>query len=187
VQKKEVNMILDFRNNTNLQQKSPVFLMMGILLLVLGILAIAYAKWATVFTIELLGVFLILGGIVHLVNAFQGRGWKGISLSTLLGVLYFVMGVICIYKPLEAASGITLLLGAFFFIGGLYRMISSITARFQFAGLWFLNGLIAFILGILIITEWPIGSLWIIGVFVGIDMILNGLSWIGISLALKKK
>ena len=39
----------------------------------------------------------------------------------------------------------------------------------------------------LFITEWPIGSLWIIGVFVGIDMILNGLSWIGISLALKKK
>ncbi len=122
-------MIIDFRNNTNLQQKSPVFLIMGILLVVLGILAIAYAKWATVFTIELLGVFLILGGIVHLVNAFQGRGWKGISLSTLLGVLYFVMGVICIYKPLEAASGITLLLGAFFFIGGLYRFSWTQTDR----------------------------------------------------------
>jgi uncharacterized membrane protein HdeD (DUF308 family) len=180
-------MIVDFPSNPKLQQKWPIFLIMGILLVVLGILAMAYAKWATVFTVELLGAFLALGGVVYLINAFQAREWKGISLSTLLGILYLVMGVLCIYKPLQAASGITLLLGAFFFISGLYRMITSRSSSSRFSRLWFLNGLIAFILGIMIITEWPIGSFWVIGVFVGIDMVLSGLSWIGISLALKKK
>ena len=174
-------------NFPQLQKKWPVLLSMGIFLVILGGLAIGYAKWATVFTIELLGAFLAIGGIVYLVNAFQGKGWKGVSLSSLLGILYLVIGVICISKPIDAASGITLLLGAFFFIGCLYRMISSWGHWLQFAGLWFLNGLIAFILGILIITEWPIGSLWIIGVFVGIDMILNGLSWIGMALAAKSR
>ena len=137
-------------------------------------------------TVEIVGFFLVVGGVFLLVNAYQGRKWKGFLLSTLLGILQLVVGAICIFKPVAAASGITLLLAAFFFVGGLFRMISAITYRFDYSGLWFLNGLIAFILEIFIIAEWPTASFWIIGVFVGIDLIINGCSWIAISLAAKR-
>jgi uncharacterized membrane protein HdeD (DUF308 family) len=182
---KDFGAVLYFRDSLNLRKKWPLFLCIGILLIILGVLAIIYAGWATVLTIELLGFFLLAGGVLLLVNAFQAKEWQGVSLSILLGLLNIVVGAICIFKPLVAASGITLLLAAFFFVGGLFRMISALAYRFDFSWLWFLNGLIAFILGILIVTEWPSASLWIIGIFIGIDLIINGCNWVAISLAAK--
>lgn len=184
---KDIGVVLYIRDSLDLQKRWPTFLCMGVLLIILGILAIIYAGWTTVLTIELLGVFLLGGGIFLLVNAYQARKWKGVSLSTLLGILNIVVGGICIVKPLVAASGITLLLAAFFFVGGLFRMASAVAYRFDYSGLWFLNGLVAFILGILIVVELPVASFWIIGVFVGIDMIVNGFCWVTVSLAAKRR
>ncbi len=184
---KDIGVFLFLKDNSALQKRWPVFLSIGVLLAILGVLAIIYSGWSTVLTVELVGFFLVAGGIFLLVSAYHARQWKGVFLSTLLGILQLVVGVICIFKPLVAASGITLLLAAFFFVGGLFRMISAIAYRFDYSGLWFLNGLIAFILGILIIAEWPTASFWIIGVFVGIDLIINGCSWIAISLAARRQ
>ena len=184
--KKEIGAALYFRDNPNLQKKWPIFLAIGILLTLVGILAIIYAGWTTILTVELLGFLLVAGGVLLLVNAFQAREWKGVSFSTLLGILNLVVGAICIFKPIVAASSITLLLAAFFFVGGLFRMLSAATYRFDYSGLWFFNGLVAFILGILLVAEWPESSFWVIGTFIGIDMIFNGLSWIAISLAAKR-
>lgn len=184
--KKDQGVNLQFRDMPDLKTKWPKFLTIGIVLLLLGILAIAFSGFTTVVTVEVLGIFLILGGIFLLANGSQARGWAGVSLSIFLGLLYLVVGGICVFRPLVGAEVITILLAAFFFVGGLFRMVSSLMYRREHWGLVFFNGLVTFILGILIIAEWPIAALWVIGLFVGIDLVLTGISWIYLSLTARR-
>lgn len=184
---KNVGTIASFRDNADLRKKWPAFLCFGLLLVILGILAIIYAGWTTLLTVSLVGFFLIAGGILLLISAFTARKWTGVLLSILLGILYLVAGGIFLYNPGAAASGLTLLLATVFFVGGLFRMIFALAYRFDYAPLWFLSGLIAFVLGLCILSEWPIASFWIIGVFIGIDLIVSGLGWIAVSLGAKSR
>lgn len=186
--KKNSNEIINyFRKIPDLQKKWRMFLGLGVLLLVLGIFAMIFSGWATIFTIEFLGFLLVFGGIFQTASSWQARKWTGFSLSFFLGILSFVIGALCVLKPVASASAITLLLAAFFFVGGLFRMIFALQHRFEHWGWMFINGLIAFMLGILIVAEWPISALWLIGFFVGIDLFLTGLNWIFLSLAAKKR
>ncbi|MFI5334746.1 MAG: HdeD family acid-resistance protein [Chlamydiales bacterium] len=184
--KKKEELIFYFREIPDLSKKWRMFLVLGILLVILGVLAFAFATWATLFTVEFLGILLLLGGGFQIASCVQARKWTGVSLSILLGILYIVVGAICLFKPLVGAEGLTLLLATFFFVSGLFRMITSFTHRFDHRGLMFFSGLISFILGILIVAEWPIAALWVIGLFVGIDLFFIGWGWIFLSLAAKK-
>jgi uncharacterized membrane protein HdeD (DUF308 family) len=185
--KKPAEINLYFQQIPDLRNKWPMFLTLGILLIILGILAIIYSGWTTFLTVELLGVLLVIAGVFQIVNGYHARKWTGVSLSLLLGILYIVVGGICIFKPMASAMGVTLLLAAFFFVGGLFRMASSLMYRFDHWGWMFFNGLVSFILGILIVCEWPMSSFWLIGLFVGIDILFSGISWTCLSLAAKKQ
>lgn len=162
------------------------FLGLGILLVILGIIAITFSFYTTIFSVVMLGIILAAAGIIQIVQAFMARKWSGLFLSLLLGILYVVTGFICIAKPGMAAVALTLWIAAFCFIVGIFKMSTALIARFNHWGWFFLNGLITFILGILIFSEWPYSGLWIIGLFVGIDLLLAGWTWIVLSLGAKR-
>lgn len=163
------------------------FLALGILLVLLGAAAISTAFYSTIFTMIILGFFLLCGGVVQIFQAVLARKWSGFFLALLLGILYIITGFISISKPAEAAVGLTLLIAVLCFVGGLFRMITSLVLRFEYWGWVFFNGLVTFILGILIYSEWPISGLWVIGLFVGIDLILAGWSWILLALSAQNR
>lgn len=163
------------------------FLTLGILLVVLGTFAISLAFYTTIFSVFLFGILLIGGGLALILQAFFARKWSGVFLALLLGVLYLVTGVLCVVKPSAMAIGITLWIAAFCFIAGLFRIINSLILRFDHWGWVFFNGLITFILGLIIFAEWPLSGLWVIGLFVGIDLILSGWTCILLSLAARPK
>lgn len=158
------------------------FLMLGVLLVLLGIAVISSSFYATVFSVILLGFFLIGGGIIQIFQALVARKWSGLFLSLLLGVLYIVTGFFCVAKPTVTAVNLTLWIAAFCFVVGLFRMLTSLIIRFEKWEWVFFNGLITFLLGMMIYTDWPLSGLWVIGLFIGIDMILSGWSWIMLSL-----
>lgn len=162
------------------------FLALGILLVILGCSVITSSFYATIFSVMLLGGFLIAGGIVQIIQGIMARKWSGLFLSLLLGVLYIVTGFFCIARPEAAAISITLWIAAFCFAIGLFKMISSLILRFDQWGWVFFNGLVTFLLGAMIYMNWPLSGLWVIGLFVGVDMILTGWSWILLSLAAKE-
>lgn len=172
-----------FGDIDNIRQKSGWFLGLGIFLVILGIAAISYAFYTTLFSVILFGFLIFGAGVIQTIQSFMARKWSGLLLSLLLGILYLVVGLLCIVKPAQSAVSLTLLIAAFCLVGGLFRMLSALFVRFNHWGWVFINGLITFILGILIFAEWPISGLWIIGLFVGIDMILLGWTWIVLSLA----
>jgi uncharacterized membrane protein HdeD (DUF308 family) len=159
---------------------------LGILLLVLGLVVMGSAYAATIFSVMLFGFVLMGAGILQVFQAILSRAWSGFFLSLLLAILYVVTGSLCVANPVNAAVNMTFLIAAFCFIGGLFKMIVSLVLRFESWGWVFFNGLVTFTLGLLIYSEWPLSGLWLIGTFVGIDMLLSGWSWILLSLAAKK-
>lgn len=175
-----------FSESEKIQKNWGWFLTLGILLMLLGMIVIGSASLATIFSVVLFGLFLTAAGVVEIVQVIMARGWNGLFISLLLAILYVVMGILCITKPALAAIDITLLIAAFCFIGGLFKMIASCSMRFSSWGWVFFNGLVTFLLGILIYAEWPLSGLWLIGTFVGIDMLLSGWSWIQLSLQAKR-
>jgi uncharacterized membrane protein HdeD (DUF308 family) len=79
--------------------------------------------------------------------------------------------------PLAAAESLTLMLAATFLIGGMYRMIVAAVERFPSWGWVLFNGIVTFLLGIAVWRQWPESGLWVLGMFVGIDLIMNGMTW----------
>jgi uncharacterized membrane protein HdeD (DUF308 family) len=128
---------------------------------------------------------MIAGGIAEIVNAFYAGRWSGTLLHMLIGILYAVVGVMIVDQPAEAAIQLTLIIAIFLVISGLFRIVFAISERFTGWGWVLLNGAISLFLGILIYKQWPSSGLWVIGLFIGIDLIFNGWSWIMLALGLR--
>lgn len=166
------------RNIENAKKNWGWFLAFGVLLILLGLGVMSSAYYATVFSVILFGVFLFCAGIVQVIQAFLAHKWSGFFLTLFLAILYLITGFICITKPTIAAISLTLWIAAFCFIVGLFRMINSLILRYDQWGWVFFNGLITFLLGLMIYSDWPLSGLWVIGLFIGIDLVLSGWSWI---------
>ncbi len=168
----------DLRVTGEIRRNRQWFLFLGILLMVLGAAIIGTSYYATIFSVFLFGVFLLSAGIIKIIQACLARKWKGLFLTLLVGLLYLVTGFLCVTKPEVAAISLTFWIAAFCFIAGLLRMIGALILRFKEWGWVFFNGLITFLLGIMIYADWPLSGLWVIGLFIGIDLLLAGWSWV---------
>jgi uncharacterized membrane protein HdeD (DUF308 family) len=160
-------------------------LILGIALVIVGCLAIGSSFIATLTTVIVLGILFLAGGIVDIVSAFWAHCWRGFWLSLLAGILYVVLGFLLIQHPVAMAAGFTLVLAAAFMVGGLFRIISALVDHFHGWGWILLNGVVTLVLGIMIWRQWPDSALWVIGLFVGIDMVFAGWSWIMMALAVR--
>lgn len=158
------------------------FLALGVLLVLLGFGVAGSAYYATKFTVFIFGIFLLSAGIIQIAQGFMARKWSGLFLSLLVGALYLITGFLCVTKPVAAAVSITFWIAAFCFVAGLFKMITSLLLRFDQWGWVFFNGLVTFILGAMIFSDWPVSGLWVIGLFIGVDLILSGWTWIVLSL-----
>jgi uncharacterized membrane protein HdeD (DUF308 family) len=160
-------------------------LALGIVLIVVGTLAIGMPFAGSLASIVVLSSLLIVGGIAQLVGAFWTRDWSGFFLSLLIGILYLVTGVVFLRHPADALAAVTLLLACALMVSGLFRIIGSLASQFPQWGWVFVGGVINLLLGIYIYSQWPLDSLIIIGLFVGIDMIFTGWTWVALALAVK--
>ena len=160
-------------------------LVLGVALITLGTVAIGSSFFVSMVTVVMFGVVLLIGGIVQIVNSFWIGRWSGFLMHLLLALFYIVVGVLMIDSPLESAVALTLMVAAFLVVAGLFRIIASMVLRFPNWGWSLLNGLITLMLGILINKQWPASGLWVIGLFVGIEMILNGWTWVMLALVVR--
>jgi uncharacterized membrane protein HdeD (DUF308 family) len=159
-----------------------LFLILGLVSVFVGLLAISSAFWVTMASVVVLGVLLMIAGVAELIHAVMVRNLKGFALHLLSAALYLLVGLFMLEDPAQAAVVLTLLLVASFLVGGLLRIITALSA--QFVGWqWVLfNGVVDVVLGILILMKWPDSGLWVIGVFLGIDLVFHGWSWVIVSL-----
>ncbi len=158
----------------------------GILLLVAGTAAVLFPVLGTVFAIELLGFLFLLAAGGHLVAAFQARGWGGVLITLLCGIMYLFSGIVLLERPLLGAAAFVLFLAMMFFAVGVARMTAAIVHRFTGWGWAALSGFVSILLAVMIWRGFPDTALWLIGTFVGIDLIFAGWSWIMLGLAARQ-
>ncbi|MGE3241069.1 MAG: HdeD family acid-resistance protein [Pirellulales bacterium] len=161
------------------------FLALGIAMVVLGTIAIGNAVLATLAATILFGFLLLAGGISQIVSAFWAGKWSGTLLHMLIGVLYVIVGFMVIDCPVTSAVQLTLIIAIFLLFSGIFRIIYALSERFTGWGWVLLNGAVSTLLGFLIYKQWPYSGPWVIGLFVGIDLIFNGWAWVMLSLGLR--
>ena len=169
-----------------LRGRSGWILAIGILLAMLGTIAIFAGVAATVATVMVFAWLLLFAGLAQRFHAFSHRDWQGFLLDLLLGVLYTVTGVLLLQSPIEGAATLTLLMAAFFLVSGLFRLGAAIGGGLPHGGWVALSGAINVVLGVLILAQWPASGLWVIGLFVGIDLVFGGWSLVALGLALRR-
>jgi uncharacterized membrane protein HdeD (DUF308 family) len=173
----------------HLRPKWGWILALGIVFLIAGIIALASDVMATASAVFVIGIMMVMSGVTEIIAAFSVKSWGRAVLWILLGVLYVLAGIICFTNPFEAATILTLFLGLALMIGGVVRMF--LAWQMRHAGKpwgWVVfSGLISLLLGLIIVAHWPWSSFFVLGIFLGVDLIFIGSGWISIALALKRR
>lgn len=159
-------------------------LALGILFIVLGIIGLGMIFALTLASVLFFGALLLVGGGIQLVQAFQCKGWKSILWHVLIALLYVVAGIIIITDPVAASAILTLMLAGALIGIGIVRIIMALQLRGRRNWGWLLaGGILAVLLGVMIAAHWPVSGLWVIGLFVAIEMLVHGWTYIFIALA----
>lgn len=159
------------------------FMVLGLIMIVLGMAAILFPFVATMAVEILIGWIFVISGAFGIVHAFGVRKWKGFLFSLLGAVLSLAIGIVLLFYPMAGMLSLTLLLAAFFFVSGIFRVIMAFSLRPADHWGWLLvSGILAFVLAILVMMQWPTSATWFIGVLVGIDFIFSG--WMFLSMSI---
>jgi uncharacterized membrane protein HdeD (DUF308 family) len=162
-------------------------LALGLLLVALGTIGLGMTFWLTLATVFIFGIFLLIAGVLQLVQAVKCRGWRSVLWHVVIGILYVIAGLDIIDDPLRASALLTLLLGAVLIGIGIVRIVMALQWRGFKNWFWpLIGGIAAIILGFMILTSWPISGFWVIGLFVSIEMIFSGWSYIIIALGARE-
>lgn len=157
-------------------------LALGVTLIVLGFFALGAPLVVSLTSVLFFGWLLIVGGALQTIHGFWRRQWSGFFLDLLAGVLYLVVGLMFIEEPLASLTSLTLIIAAALMFVGMMRIVVALSSNFQHWMWLLLNGVVSLILGVLIWRGWPETSLWVIGLFIGVDMLFYG--WALVMLAL---
>jgi len=169
----------------HLQKEWKWFFILGLALIFLGTIALGSCYFVTMVTVVMFGVLILMGGIAQVISAFWAGKWSGFLLHLLIGILYIIAGFIIVDAPDKSAALLTLVMAAFFFVSGIFRIVTALSLRIPGWGWVLLNGIVTLLLGILIYKGWPATGESIIGLFVGIELIFNGWYWVMMGLGLK--
>lgn len=163
-----------------------LWLIAGVISLIGGFMALANPLAATMTSVLLAGWMFIAVGVMTVISAFGDQGWGGRILSILLGALILFFGISLVGHPLRGMISLTYLAGVIMLTMGLVRILLAFSARAKnLRGVLILSGAISLILGIMIFSNWPQSAAVVLGLFLAVELISNGVSLIVLSLSRK--
>jgi uncharacterized membrane protein HdeD (DUF308 family) len=165
----------------SLRHKWRWFLALGMVLILLGTIALVIMPAATLATVLVLGWLMAFSGVFEAIHAFQVRGWRGVLLHLVAGLLGIVLGLLIVTHPVAGAIAWTMLIASFFLVVGTFRLVAAIRMKFPNWGWAAFDGSITLLLGILLWADWPWSGLWFLGLSIGISLVLRG--WANVMLA----
>lgn len=154
----------------------------GIASIVIGVLAILLPSIFTIGFEIIFGGLLLAGGLLQIMNALSYHGTKDWGFQLVAGMSLAILGGLMLLNPFAGAATLTAILAAVFFVNGFIRVIHG----FQMRGMWgngfgILNGIFGILISVMIFATWPVSSLWLIGILIGIDFLLVGFWLISIA------
>ena len=168
------------------QSTTPLTLM-GVLLIILGALAITTPAVAGKAVVMVIGVVLLLAGVAQIISGLRSEGWSSKLPPLILGAIAVLAGMGLLGEPWIGMKFIALLLAIFFVVEGIWKIIASFSYRP--ASGWFLilaSGVVALILGLLIWRQWPVSGLWAVGILVGVDLLTTGISMFALASTVRR-
>ncbi|MCC3766788.1 HdeD family acid-resistance protein [Streptomyces sp. UNOC14_S4] len=163
-----------------LGRRFGVLALLGGILVLAGLVGLAYVGFATLTTMILFGWLLLIGGIVGLVHAVQSRDTSFFWLGVVVAALNIAAGAVVIRRPEVAAVGLTMFAALLFLTGGLFRLVGSLVVRGPQMGWTLVQGAFGLLLGILVLADWPHSSLYVIGTFFSLALLFDGLGLIAL-------
>jgi uncharacterized membrane protein HdeD (DUF308 family) len=170
----------DFQNalRTAMQENWKWFVFQGIVMLILGCLAVAEPVIASVAVDIYIGWLFLFGGVLGLVAMFSARDASAFFWMLLTAALSLAVGIMLIWKPAEGTVSLTVVLTAFFIAEGAFQIAASFSYRDIMPGSWgwlLASGISDLVLAGFIIYFWPESASWTLGLIVGINLITTGL------------
>jgi len=165
------------------------FLIEGIVLLVLGLLAIVVPVVATIAIAVLIGWLLLISGVVGLIATFRTRGAPGFWWSLLSAIVGIVAGIVLLRWPLSGAFSLTLILTVFLVLEGVVSILYALEHRRELSGRWGLmlfSGVVDLFLAGMIFAGLPGTAAWAIGLLIGINLVFGGSALIAMALHARK-
>jgi uncharacterized membrane protein HdeD (DUF308 family) len=171
---------------TGIRKNWRWFLALGLAQILAGAFALG-SSFSTAFGPTMtLGVALLAAGTTQMAAAILARNWDAFYLFLLLAFIYLVAGLISLEHSLHAAEGLSLMLALLFLLIGLFRITVAFVENLPLWGWVLFNGIVAVLLGVAIWRHWPERSVWVLGAAVGIELILNGVTWSIMALGVHK-
>ena len=173
-----------------LNKYSNWFIVYGVLLILLGLFAMAAPAVATLAVELTVGWLLLVGGIFGLIAVYQaGRAESGFWWNLFTSIVFILAGLSLLVRPLSGIITLTIILAAYLFAGGIMRVILAVGYRGEIPGAWgwvLFSGLIDIALALIILSGFPGTAAWVIGLLVGINMFMMGVAIIMVALAVRK-
>ena len=161
---------------------------MGIAMMLLGFVALSDQIVATAAVATFIGIILLLGCAFSLIKIFTIHGWTNHFWYVFVAIAYGIAGYVFIGRPFVAAMAFTLVLGWAILISGIFRTFMAFKLRHNKGACWILfSAIISIILGGLIISQWPGTGFYILGLFLGIELIFAGAGWLGLGFSTSKE
>jgi uncharacterized membrane protein HdeD (DUF308 family) len=163
------------------------FVALGVLMLIAGVLALGNELLATAVSVYYIGALMLVAGIFQVVHAFGVKNWGRFFWWLISGIVYAAAGAIAFMNPLLAASVLTLLLAAALLAAGVMRIMVGLQHRSEPNWGWIVAaGVVTALAGLVIAAGWPVSSLFVLGVLLGIDLIFQGATLTMFGLSLKR-
>jgi uncharacterized membrane protein HdeD (DUF308 family) len=160
---------------------------LGVVYLIAGVIALGSVVMATVVSVFVVGIMMLVAGVFEVIHAFQIKTWGRFLFWIALGILYIIAGFVAWDNPLLTAVWLTLILGAALVASGIMRIFLAFNMQHGSPWIWVaVSGLITLLLGLIILVHWPVSSLYVLGIFLGVDLVFAGASWIGLGLGLRQ-
>jgi len=159
---------------------------LGALFIVGGVFALFNVFAATIVAIIYIAAAMVVAGGWEIITAFQIRPWGRAVLWGFIGALTLFAGVAAARFPILAAVSFTALIGALLITGGVLKLV--LAYQLRDLGRWeliALAGVLSFLLGVLILAEWPASGLYVLGIFLGVNLLFEGVAWVAMGLAAK--
>ena len=163
-----------------------LFLVQGIIMMVLGALAVIWPQISTLAVDLYVGWMFLISGLFGLVTIFVASSVAGFLWSLLTAALSLFVGVLLLWHPVEGAVSLTLVLISFFIAEGVFQIAAAIRHREAFPDSWgwlLMSGLADLVLAAMLIWGWPSTAIWALGLIAGLNLITSGLAIVMVAAA----
>ena len=144
---------------------------LGVVSIILGVIGLGMTATLSIVSVIFFGVLLVAGGIAQLFDAFRHSSWRSTFWHVLIALLYVVGGIFLVGDPVGGSVALTLVVAAMLIASGVFRAVMAFQATGTPGRGWLMLGaILSIVLGVMIFSDWPVSGLWVIGLFVAIEL-----------------